>query len=233
MTTDILLIRHGQASFGASNYDVLSPQGRRQAEVLAAHLSTSTSAPLDRVIHGNLMRQRDTAAAYLQQPGINGISQQQEHPGFNEFQAEHIVRHYLPRVIRQQPELGQLLTGENGFHRNFQPLLLATLGSWQSCEFPREDLESWPAFRQRVRGAMADILANARPGERIGIFTSGGVIAVILQQVLGADDSLLRHLNYRIANASISHITHEQGQMHLSYFNNYSHLQPADLVTFR
>ena len=233
MTTDILLIRHGQASFGAENYDVLSTQGQRQAEVLATHLTRSASAPLDKVVHGNLTRQRDTAAAYLRQPEVAGVAQQQEHPGFNEFRAEEIVRHYLPRVIRQQPELGQLLTGENGFHRNFQPLLLATLGSWQSCEFPREDLESWPAFRQRVRNAMADILADARPGERIGVFTSGGVIAVILQQVLGTDDSLLRHLNYRIANASVSGLTHEQGQLHLAYFNNYSHLQPAELVTFR
>jgi len=31
----VYLIRHGQASFGAQDYDVLSATGHRQAEVLA------------------------------------------------------------------------------------------------------------------------------------------------------------------------------------------------------
>ena len=35
----IYLIRHGQASFGADDYDVLSPLGVRQAEVLGDHLA--------------------------------------------------------------------------------------------------------------------------------------------------------------------------------------------------
>ncbi len=34
----IYLIRHGQASFGADDYDVLSPTGIRQAEILGDHL---------------------------------------------------------------------------------------------------------------------------------------------------------------------------------------------------
>ncbi|EPM78754.1 hypothetical protein A249_34210, partial [Pseudomonas syringae pv. actinidiae ICMP 18804] len=35
----IYLIRHGQASFGADDYDVLSPVGIRQSRVLGAHLA--------------------------------------------------------------------------------------------------------------------------------------------------------------------------------------------------
>jgi len=34
----IFLIRHGQASFGAENYDVLSPLGHQQSEALGDHL---------------------------------------------------------------------------------------------------------------------------------------------------------------------------------------------------
>ena len=34
--TRLLLVRHGQASYGADDYDVLSDVGWRQAEVLAA-----------------------------------------------------------------------------------------------------------------------------------------------------------------------------------------------------
>jgi broad specificity phosphatase PhoE len=35
----VLLVHHGQASFGASDYDVLSDLGRRQAEIVAASLA--------------------------------------------------------------------------------------------------------------------------------------------------------------------------------------------------
>ncbi|MCF8967887.1 histidine phosphatase family protein, partial [Pseudomonas carnis] len=35
----IYLIRHGQASFGADDYDVLSPIGVEQAQVLGRHLA--------------------------------------------------------------------------------------------------------------------------------------------------------------------------------------------------
>lgn len=35
----IYLIRHGQASFGAENYDVLSPLGYRQSEALGDYLA--------------------------------------------------------------------------------------------------------------------------------------------------------------------------------------------------
>ena len=33
----VLLVRHGQASFGSDDYDVLSEVGHRQAEVVAAY----------------------------------------------------------------------------------------------------------------------------------------------------------------------------------------------------
>ena len=43
----IYLIRHGQASFGADDYDVLSPTGIRQAEILGDHLLNLTPGILD------------------------------------------------------------------------------------------------------------------------------------------------------------------------------------------
>jgi hypothetical protein len=35
----VLLVRHGQASFGGEDYEVLSEAGHRQAEVVAASLT--------------------------------------------------------------------------------------------------------------------------------------------------------------------------------------------------
>ena len=38
---NLLIIRHGQASFGADNYDQLSPLGQRQADATMAILAAS------------------------------------------------------------------------------------------------------------------------------------------------------------------------------------------------
>lgn len=39
----IYLIRHGQASFGAENYDKLSPLGERQASILVRNAKINTA----------------------------------------------------------------------------------------------------------------------------------------------------------------------------------------------
>ncbi len=57
----IYLIRHGQASFGADDYDVLSPTGIRQAEILGDHL-LNLGVRFDRVLSGGLRRQQHTPA---------------------------------------------------------------------------------------------------------------------------------------------------------------------------
>ncbi|KPC46369.1 Phosphoglycerate mutase family protein [Pseudomonas amygdali pv. morsprunorum] len=68
----IYLIRHGQASFGADNYDVLSPIGIRQSQVLGAHLAQS-GMTFDRCVSGELLRQKDTAQHVLGQYTEAGI----------------------------------------------------------------------------------------------------------------------------------------------------------------
>ena len=49
----IYLIRHGQASFGADDYDVLSATGVRQAAVLGEHLA-ALGIGFDRCLSGDL-----------------------------------------------------------------------------------------------------------------------------------------------------------------------------------
>jgi len=55
----LVLIRHGQASYGQVDYDRLSPKGEQQARVLGAHLAT---LKLDALYVGPLRRQQQTAA---------------------------------------------------------------------------------------------------------------------------------------------------------------------------
>ena len=56
--TEIYFVRHGQASFGAENYDKLSTIGHKQSELLGLHLK-KTSLKFDKVICGKMKRHQD------------------------------------------------------------------------------------------------------------------------------------------------------------------------------
>jgi hypothetical protein len=79
----VLLIRHGQASFGGEDYDVLSPLGERQAELAGAALRAQAPA-VKRIVSGTLRRQLDTAAAL-------GVGEPIEDARWNEFAADQVI----------------------------------------------------------------------------------------------------------------------------------------------
>jgi broad specificity phosphatase PhoE len=60
----VYVVRHGQASFGAADYDVLSELGHRQAALAGVELR-DRGVRIDLVASGTLRRQRETAAAAL------------------------------------------------------------------------------------------------------------------------------------------------------------------------
>src|ERR1700743_3002247 len=89
----IYLIRHGQASFGADDYDVLSPTGVRQAQILGQHLA-ELGLSFDRCLAGDLRRQQDTATLAMEQFAAVGmpVPPLEIDPAFNEFDADAVIR---------------------------------------------------------------------------------------------------------------------------------------------
>lgn len=81
----VYLIRHGQASFGAEDYDVLSATGHLQGKHVGTELRRRGVRP-DQVWSGTLRRQRETALA----AGLDAPLQQD--PRWNEFDHLGLVR---------------------------------------------------------------------------------------------------------------------------------------------
>ncbi|HEY2715725.1 MAG TPA: histidine phosphatase family protein, partial [Solirubrobacterales bacterium] len=81
----VLLIRHGQASFGAADYDVLSPTGERQAGIAAAAIARRGYRP-SRIVSGSMRRQIDTAAAF------DGPAPEVD-PRWNEYDPNDVLAH--------------------------------------------------------------------------------------------------------------------------------------------
>ena len=58
----VLLVRHGQASWGADDYDALSETGWEQSRLLGRALAGRGVEPT-LIVHGSMRRHRETAEA--------------------------------------------------------------------------------------------------------------------------------------------------------------------------
>ena len=90
----IYLVRHGQASFGAADYDRLSDRGVAQARRLGQALKGAGVCGA-RVICGSLSRHRATAIHCLAGGGV--IADPDIRPEWNEFDHLALLRAAWPR----------------------------------------------------------------------------------------------------------------------------------------
>lgn len=218
----IYLIRHGQASFGAQNYDKLSELGCRQAQVVGEYLRDS-GIQFDAVYSGDLSRQRETASLAI-------ASQPREvphhiDPRLNEIQNDEQLKYLLPEVIKRQPSVQALVEKGLSSSKDYQKVIDAVFNYWvtPACNDPR--IQSWADYSSGARQSMADIMHAHGSGQTIGIFTSGGTLATIVAQVLGLRGEQTYQLYEPIFNCSISQLFYSKAKVSLSYFNDCSFLR--------
>jgi broad specificity phosphatase PhoE len=241
----LLLIRHGQASYGAANYDELSPLGHRQAEALGASFDADRRR-VDIVYSGPLRRQRDTAegarraalAAGLDVPEIRVVDELAEYPAFQ------LLYRLLPRMAADDPDLAPLRGGIAGTetHHLLDRAFGRIMGAWHRGELSDDDhgdIESFEQFVERVRRGLDHVMRDHGGGQRVAVVTSGGPISVAAKLALGLTPDATMQLGRSIRNASITELrwrsrgfAWQPGQLSLYGFNHVHHLAD-DLVTYR
>ena len=85
----LYLVRHGQASFGADDYDQLSPLGLQQAQRLGAHW-LAHGQRFDTVLMGTLRRHAQTLDGIAQ--GLPGLPAPQVLPSLDEYDSLALIR---------------------------------------------------------------------------------------------------------------------------------------------
>lgn len=233
----IYLIRHGQASFGCDDYDVLSSIGMRQSEALGAHL-VQLGVQFDRCLAGDLRRQQDTARLALGAMHDAGIAvpEVETDVAFNEFDADAVIRALLPGLLPDEPEALHVLRNAREHRAEFQRLFALIVQRWHSGQYDREGLESWAAFVQRTGDGLQRVLDQAAGGGNIAIFTSGGTIAALLHRITGVSPSQAFELNWQIINTSLNQLKFRGSEVTLASFNSQAHLRllrVPELVTWR
>jgi broad specificity phosphatase PhoE len=223
----ILLVRHGQASFGAADYDNLSPTGHEQSRVLGAALAARGITP-DRVVVGRMRRHAQTAAGVLE--GARWTSDPVVDAGWDEFDHEQVLSvHDEPTTVAGESE-------KAAFQRWFEE----ATRRWTSGDHEEAYDESFAAFTARVDAAMGRIVESLPARGTAVVLTSGGSIAWTVACLL-ADDTTVRtdlwlRLNPVSINTGTSTIVRGGRGTTLVSFNAHDHLfagGSTDLLTYR
>ncbi len=217
----LLLVRHGQASLGAADYDQLSDIGRRQAQVTGARLAEADLV-VDRVVCGALTRQRDTAEAVLAALGRAGAELQTDER-LDEYDHVSVMARHTGEITFETATA----SGESG--RALQSALEEAIGRWTSGGTDYQ--ETHDAFIGRVLDAVRDL--SAAPGGTVAV-TSGGVIAAVCARALGLPIERWPGLARLLVNASITKFISGRTGTHLLTFNDHAHLESdRSLITYR
>ena len=226
--SELLVVRHAQASYGGADYDRLSELGHRQAERLGAYLA-ELHAPFAAVACGRMRRHRETLDAIERAAAARGAGVVEARciAGLDEFDhrdvlAVHAARHPDdPVVVAAQAASPQ--------PREVFLYLRAALAAWARGELDDAVREPWHAFRARVRGAIDELLGLAADHERLLVVTSGGVIAQLAGAALEVPDARVVELNLAIRNSAICEFRAHEGRLALASWNAVPHLASAEL----
>ena len=213
---ELLVIRHGQASFGAENYDVLSDLGRAQARAAGDWLRQMDWVP-DRVVTGTLNRQIDTASEMGFEPAP------QTHTGLNEYDFSSLLDARFP------DGLPDLVNADRKVHFR---TLRETVFAWQRAEID-DPYETWDAFAARVEAARA--FAVDTDAKRVLVVSSGGVIGQMVAASLHAPAAHMMNLNLQIKNAAMTRFMFSGSLFSLNEFNatpQYATPEGAALMSY-
>jgi broad specificity phosphatase PhoE len=244
----LALVRHGQASAFAENYDRLSTLGELQSKLLGACWKRR-GVTFDRVFCGPRVRQQRTAEIVADHAGAPTPVMLES---LDEMRVEPLFAEHMPELYQRHGHLQTLsdaMVAADGYApkaKAFARLFGATLHLWLRGEVSAEGVEPWVAFQARMRKVLADLQFEGQ-GKRIALFTSAGPIALALQFATGLDDVRALDAAFRVRNSSVSEFLFSSGgsllpgaperaageRFSLSSFNETPHLEDAAQVTVR
>ena len=228
----LMLVRHGQASFGSEDYDVLSSRGVRQSRKVAEALAGYGVAPTT-LIHGGMRRQRETAEQMLL-----GAASWELPPQPDEAWAEldHLaVMNAYPTLSETEREM--LRSGRMEL-RPFHELYTKATARWASGAYDSDYPESFPGFIGRVRDGIGRAARLAGERRTAVVVTSGGPIAAACAMLTEVGEEPRRlaaawaRFNAVVVNTSVTRVVVGSSGARLLTFNEHSWLD-RELVTYR
>jgi len=210
---ELILVRHGQASFGADDYDKLSELGWRQSRWLGEYFA-ERGAAFDRVVRGSLRRHTETLQGIAEGMGrrLEGV----EDARLNEYDSHALLAAHLK---------GGAMPASGDRREHFR-ILREAMYAWTDGSLAGAPHEPFAVFRGRVLAALA-ALRRAK-AKRVLVVSSGGPISTILAEVLGMPLRGVVDLNLQTRNTGVTELQAGASRIHCVSFNNVPHLDRPD-----
>jgi broad specificity phosphatase PhoE len=217
----LTLVRHGQASFGADDYDQLSDLGQRQSIRLGAYWKqacthTPDALSFDAVLMGSLKRHRQTWEGIAEGAGLQ--MSPEVWPELNEYDS-----HSLIATVHPEP-LGKPDTPE--MYKHHFRLLRTALQKWMAGETHPQGMPSYSEFVHGIQTVLAHVRSTYKG--RVLLVSSGGPISTAVGQVLGAPADTTIELNLRIRNTALTDFIYTPSRHMLLSYNNLPHLENSE-----
>lgn len=214
----IYLVRHGQASFGTDDYDRLSDLGKEQSRITGQFFASQGIEP-DRIVHGEMLRQRQTAEGLLE--GLGRNMDAHVDAGWNEYPAWELTG-ALPETDPRAQHDSKIFQGE----------LERGAARWASGEHDEDYSETYSQFTSRVNGALDDAVAAMDSGQSTIVVSSAGAIAWTAARLIGGGFDQWMAFNRVTINTGITKIITGRGGTNLISFNDHGHQNPKN-ATYR
>ena len=208
----LYLVRHGQASFGAADYDQLSPLGERQCTRLGRWFR-ERGVRFDAVLTGTLRRHAQSLAAI--EAGLQARHGALALPGLNEYDSEAVVRAVDPGAMARPATPEQV--------RQHFRLLRQGLTQWMAGATQPRGMPAHAAFVAGVVQALDHVRA-LHADDTVLVVSSGGPIATAIGHVLGLGAAATIELNLHIRNSAVSEFRVGPKRHTLITFNTLAHL---------
>ena len=211
----LYLVRHGQASFGADDYDVLSAMGHQQSARLGEYFKFKGIA-FDAALTGTLKRQIQTYAGICL--GLGTAPAAMQWPGLNEYDSHAVIAAIHPHKLEKptSPEM----------YRDHFRLLKDGLAQWMAGVVSPHGMPSYTDFVLGVTSALDHIRKNCEGN--VLLVSSGGPIATAVGHVLGTSPETTIELNLRIRNCSVTEFAFTPKRHMLVTYNTLPHLDAPE-----
>ena len=222
----LVLVRHGQASLGSRDYDRLSDLGQRQAGVTGQRLASLLAAE-PALWSGTHRRHHQTMAAVAPHLEARTVS------GLDEFSTFSLVRAAVLRAERlglQRPD-DALLADPRTHLAQLLEWFPEVLDAWQGGHLVADDIDPWPAFRQRVLSPVSHWQEAITAGRSVVVVSSAGVISTLVAELTGRGLEFQRRLAVAMYNASVSELYPMAEGWYSGVVNCIEHLEADGLAT--
>ena len=219
---NLYLVRHGQASFGAVDYDNLSSLGVQQSVRIGEYFAQK-GIQFDAVLTGSLRRHAQTWAGIVKGAAL-------EHdplvwPGLNEYDSEAVIQAIHPQPL-QKPDTPEV-------YRHHFRLLRDGLRQWMNGVVSPKGMPTYTEFVHGVSSALDHVRQNC--SGNVLMVSSGGPISTAVGHLLGTTPETTIELNLRIRNSSVTEFDFNPKRHALVTYNTLPHLddpQYASWITY-